>query len=744
MRFIYKKNQSQGNRHIFQIEEGANDLLSVWTAEFVNSAFMDQSSTMLIYVYEFGGNRYVRFLGLTYDEQQKLKYYSEDPTDSNLEILVREISKRNNLMNKQNILDFIAYLQARQGIQNLSAAHNDVQFDEGRKHSLTNYPPIEQLVSKSDWEKILLNVAQRLSIEKANYPMRIPKSDTMPRAVELIKDSSGEIRIVVMTGHKKNVGASKFGKDRLTEQDNNSGVKNVRTCYVSKRQSDGSYKMIPYVAGKMKKAAADTKLDLQRQCALYNYLGVDAFVGPEYIKDGKRKISIFTPLYDKGTLRDFMRNKKNMTDVNIKSVMQDILEQIDKLHAIGLAHNDLKPDNILVYQQNGRWRAQIVDLDTVTPLFGSSNSGLTPEQQQVYNLFKDKKRTKKYAGTGYASPQFYRNFAVKPNIEEEHHHNLDLGYLYSKDSRNTYTNVTPDNQPYLPEAREDIWSIMIMYQEMLQLSSPTLTEQEYTRLATVGPLGLDVNFFHGMLQKCKSTYDFRKNIGPAAMAEEKSGVKPGKEQSGPASPKVHVEITSETTTGSTGRTLEQVDKDAYKNPYISVYKYYEGINQASADNSLYQLEIDNSKMTMSATNTRTNHSIAIAPGEDDTTVRIEHSGSIDMWKGAFVAIAASNDKKASFSINYDHQNIALAFVYAIAEELHTGLGVDSFVFSFDNEETELAIRNAVADFKGQRAEEIRDMFKIELVGDTIKILDGSPFKSPDAPKFLSTSHRYRI
>lgn len=95
-----------------------------------------------------------------------------------------------------------------------------------------------------------------------------------------------------------------------------------------------------------------------------------------HIEDGG-SIHLIYEFRDRGDLQDYIDRRVETSKAEALQITYDVLRGLQFLHGKGLAHCDMKPANIVLYEKNGRLRANIIDLESVTS-FGQSQTLHTP------------------------------------------------------------------------------------------------------------------------------------------------------------------------------------------------------------------------------------------------------------------------------------------------------------------------------------------------------------------------------
>lgn len=113
-------------------------------------------------------------------------------------------------------------------------------------------------------------------------------------------------------------------------------------------------------------------------------------------------VHIALPLMNGGSLRDTLRTSRTLSESDARRVLWDILHGLMHLHARGVVHRDLKPDNILQHFDGGRVRAVIGDFG-LSAFMGADGTV---------------RRSGAICGTPqYAAPETIRGHAVGPGVD---------------------------------------------------------------------------------------------------------------------------------------------------------------------------------------------------------------------------------------------------------------------------------------------------------------------------------------
>jgi serine/threonine protein kinase len=91
----------------------------------------------------------------------------------------------------------------------------------------------------------------------------------------------------------------------------------------------------------------------------------------------KEGMNIIMPYAEDGTFHRYMQNNHGkITPAQRKLLKQDLKDALDHIHNRGYSHNDIKTDNILVVDENGRKTLKLADFGGATK-FDANNQGQT-------------------------------------------------------------------------------------------------------------------------------------------------------------------------------------------------------------------------------------------------------------------------------------------------------------------------------------------------------------------------------
>jgi serine/threonine protein kinase len=201
--------------------------------------------------------------------------------------------------------------------------------------------------------------------------------------------------------------------------------------------------------------------------------GVDCYInapalGPVINKPGIRKKdklryskkqSFYSTWASGGSLDRFMASNefKLLNAQQIDTVAMQLLISLVKLHKAGMIHQDIKPDNILVFQNElGAYRLELADFGKVyikgSKATGNSDVHATPQ---------------------YDSPEIAALNKAPTASDHDHYYDEDKP-SYGRDI-GQYMNTTPEFA--MPHEANDMWAIGVVLHELYNKEKPTVEKQ---------------------------------------------------------------------------------------------------------------------------------------------------------------------------------------------------------------------------------------------------------------------------
>lgn len=348
----------------------------------------------------------------------------------------------------------------------------DLQYDAFKKRLNSAYcqyfktwtRPLSPLVSQADMLDILSYLTDIdhdfIRSLKPNETIRIAKKTQgyLPRTIQILRSHTGEFQLIIDT-------RSKIAKQH--------------------RNGQPRKRHLPKIAGSYKKYKRSWRVDCMPpvpKANLITYLSPDVILRYWECEEVEKEILLSQKsgalsdhicIYERGA-RYAVQDKnynlnykisryaddltmslydliitKTLSDHQLDRLRLDILDGVAALHAQDIIHQDLKDNNIMVYQdEKFQWRAKIIDL-------GLAKDPMSPTK--VVN-----------AGGFFQSPEVAYFYSDK--------HDRSKWYFFHKRYKNAFGNrfipKGPTNDYKAPDKANDIWSLGILFYFMDKKSYP--------------------------------------------------------------------------------------------------------------------------------------------------------------------------------------------------------------------------------------------------------------------------------
>lgn len=277
---------------------------------------------------------------------------------------------------------------------------------------------------------------------KPGDAIRFDKSDYhLPRTIQITVSEKGKLHLFVETNRK-----SKTGEKDLADAFIGAGTyKTVLRCY---RLDSKSAKA--WACAKIKEDIDDAIKEASLANRLVHPHIFHCEVGQKY-KNGN-KIALYSKLAI-GTLDDVINGKIYASEQDKNTLIMQIFDAVDFMHANQVIHQDIKPENVLIFKdKDGQLVAKLND-------FGLSVSSDEPTSRNPKSTF------------GYESPQILAFYKDKGSELHDYYFNDKSSTLAKEIYRaKGHVGIKPD---YV-NAANDCWALGIMYYELLNGKKPTL------------------------------------------------------------------------------------------------------------------------------------------------------------------------------------------------------------------------------------------------------------------------------
>merc|ERR1711970_1015007 len=87
----------------------------------------------------------------------------------------------------------------------------------------------------------------------------------------------------------------------------------------------------------------------------------------EFFEETDKFVLVFEKVQG-GSLLKYIQNRESFTEDEARTIIKDLAEAINHLHAKGVAHRDIKPDNVLCTNSNSTGAVKLCDFDLCSPI----------------------------------------------------------------------------------------------------------------------------------------------------------------------------------------------------------------------------------------------------------------------------------------------------------------------------------------------------------------------------------------
>merc|ERR1712183_862737 len=82
----------------------------------------------------------------------------------------------------------------------------------------------------------------------------------------------------------------------------------------------------------------------------------------EFFEETDKFVLVFEKVQG-GSLLKYIQNRESFTEEEARTIIKDLAEAINHLHEKGVAHRDIKPDNVLCTNSNSTGAVKLCDFD---------------------------------------------------------------------------------------------------------------------------------------------------------------------------------------------------------------------------------------------------------------------------------------------------------------------------------------------------------------------------------------------
>ncbi|MCS5708481.1 protein kinase [Candidatus Berkiella cookevillensis] len=278
--------------------------------------------------------------------------------------------------------------------------------------------------------------------------IRLNKGTTkLARNLQISKSASGKLRLFVETNRKSKMGTKDLSNALLGK----GTFKTVLRCY----QLDSD---IPktWACSKIKSEIREAISEAELTNQLVHPHIAHFEIGTRY-KNGK-KITLYSKLAI-GTLEDVINGNISCSPEEKEILMMQIMDAVAFTHAKNVVHQDIKPQNILIYRdKSGALVAKLSD-------FGISVKNNRNIHAPLSTL-------------GYESPQILAYYQDRNSEQYNYYFSNSLRTL-GKDVFNRFKDQIIEPGKACPS--NDCWALGVMYYELMHGKKPTISIVTYAK-----------------------------------------------------------------------------------------------------------------------------------------------------------------------------------------------------------------------------------------------------------------------
>ncbi len=322
-------------------------------------------------------------------------------------------------------------------------------------------PELAKKLSDKDYQEILnffsnennKELQDSLLLLKPGDSIRFSKESTqLPRTINIVRSSNGEYKLIAETKRKL--------QDNTKDLDMPVARGAIKTGKPSWRLDvQEEYFGLTMSVGNDHPHLKEYIEEIKKESELSRSLGENSTAicatetGQIYEKNGRTKITVYSPKAI-GTLDSVLESLSDNREAK-EQLIDDLLKGVKAMHDAGMVHQDLKPQNLLVYKDiNGKYSLKIADFGEAKKHGNKSEYAAgpklyqSPEMAYYYtNPYETDKANKEYGETYYAK---------KIGI-------LGRVVIDSKEGQNTYPVDEKKREQFKsPDKSNDMWAVGLL------------------------------------------------------------------------------------------------------------------------------------------------------------------------------------------------------------------------------------------------------------------------------------------